>query len=320
MNRNSVIRSGNKQGLELTRIFVKVVECGGFSRAADTLKLPKSTVSKAVARLERDLDVKLLVRTTRTVAPTAAGRAYFDQCAGPVASLELAQRAITGRDRDVGGLVRLTAPEDYGAQIVSPAIADLVARYPRLSFDVRYTDQVVDLVREGFDLAVRLGELRASRLYARRLGESTLIAVASPSYMQSAPRLRRPSDLSAHSCLTIAAGGTEWALRSSRELVRLRVEPRVVCNQMTSLIQMTSRGAGVALVPSFLCRAEVASGELVHVLPAWSRPGMTVSIAAPLPTSASARQKVVIEHLAAAIRRSLGATSIRPASRAGPKR
>lgn len=234
----------------------------------------RSTVSKAVSRLERELDVKLLVRTTRTVAPTAAGRAYFDECAGPVATLDLAQRAITGRDRDVAGFVRLTAPEDYGAQIVSPAIAELVARYPRLSFEVRYTDQVLDLVRDGFDLAVRLGTLRASRLYARRLGESTLIAVASPSYIESAPRLRKPSDLNAHRCLAIAAGGSEWALRSRRALVRLRLEPRVVCNQMTSLIQMATRGAGIALVPSFLCRAEISSGSSFTccprgVVPAW---------------------------------------------------
>lgn len=307
MSGNAVVRSGNKIGLELVRIFVKVVDCGSFSRAADVLALPKSTVSKAIARLERELDVTLLVRTTRTLSPTAAGRAYFEECRAAISTLELAQRTVAGRDREVAGLVRLTSPEDYGAHVVSPALAELVRRHPALSFDVRYTDQVLDLVRDGFDLAVRLGRLRTSNLYARRLGESTLIAVASPSYLQGAKRLRTPAELRAHALLSIAAEGAFWSLRSGRETFRLQLEPRVVCNQMSSLIQMATRGAGVALVPSFLCRDELSSGQLVRVLPAWSRPGMNVSIVAPLPASASARQKIVIDHLAAAIQRALTA-------------
>ena len=232
-----------------------------FLARSDTLKLPKSTVSKAVARLERELDVKLprpddahrrsdrrgprLLRAVRRARRDPRSRAASDHRSRP----------RRGRARPTHGA------EDYGAQIVSPAIAELVARYPRLSFEVRYTDQVLDLVREGFDLAVRLGKLRASRLYARRLGESTLIAVASPSYIASAPppteavRLER-----AHVASRSPREAREWTLRSPRELVRLRLEPRVVCNQMTSLIQMATRGAGVALVPSFLCRTETLVG------------------------------------------------------------
>jgi len=305
MKGTSVFRSGNKQGLELTRIFVKVVEHGGFSRAAGALKLPKSTVSKAITRLERELDVKLLVRTTRAVAPTLAGRAYYEQCAEPIAALEVAQRTIASSDHEVAGHLRITAPEDYGTHVVSPAISELVTRYPKLTFELRYTDQVIDLVREGFDLALRLGELPASRLYARRLGVSTLIAVASPAYLDHASRLRQPAELVAHSCLSIAAGPKEWVLRSPRKRARVLVQPRVVANQMSSLIELAVHGAGVALVPAFLCRSELTSGQLVRVLPAWSRAGMQVSMVAPLPSSASARQRVVMDHLAAAIARLL---------------
>ncbi|NUP12827.1 MAG: LysR family transcriptional regulator [Polyangiaceae bacterium] len=307
MKRRTVFRSGNKVGLELTRIFVKVVERGSFSRAAETLRLPKSTVSKSIARLERELDVKLLVRTTRAVAPTAAGRAYFDQCAGPIEALDLAHKSIASRDREVSGHLRITAPEDYGAHVVSPAIAELVVHYPGLSFEVRYTDEVVDLVRDGFDLAIRLGKLKASRLYARRLGESSLIAVASPAYLEQAPPLLRPADLLNHACLSITAGAADWTLLGPRGRVRVPVQSRILCNQMSSLVQMATRGAGVALVPSFLCRAEIEAGQLVRALPAWGRPGMQVSLAAPLPSSASARLKVVMDHLSAAIPRALSA-------------
>jgi len=305
MKRTTVFRSGNKQGLELTRIFVKVVERGGFSRAAEALRLPKSTVSKAVARLERALDVKLLVRTTRAVVPTSAGRSYYEQCAGPIAALDLAHRAITGRDREVAGHLRITAPEDYGAEVVDPAIAELVTRHPLLTFELRYTDEVLDLVRDGFDLAVRLGKLRESRFYARRLGESTRIAVAAPNYIERAPKIRRPMDLLAHACLTIAAGPRDWTLRSPRGRARVPVRPRIVCNQMTNLVRMTLRGAGIALVPSFLCRSALASGALVRVLPTWSYPGRPVSLVAPLPSSTSARQKIVMDYLADAIPRAL---------------
>ena len=287
--------------LELTRIFVKVIECGGFSRAAAALQLPKSSVSKAIARLEQRLATKLLVRTTRAVTATAAGRAYHEQCAAHIAALDRARSTIAGRDRAVAGRMRITAPEDLGAHIISPAIAELASVHPQLSFELRYTDEVLDLVRDGFDLAIRLGTLRASRLYAKRLGESTLVAVASPAYLEQAPRIRRPEELTKHACLSINLASSHWRLSGPRGRVRVPIEPRVTCNQMSSLLALALRGAGIAMVPMFLCRGELAVGRLVRVLPGWTRPGLAVSMVSPLPSSSSARLKVVTDHLATVI-------------------
>lgn len=291
--------------LEQTRIFVKVVQTGGFSRAAELLKLPKSSVSKAVARLERESGTRLLLRTTRALAPTDAGRAYYERCTPALAALEDAQRALAGQDLSLSGHVRITAPEDLGAQVISPLIADLAKAHPSLSFELRYTDVVLDLVRDGYDVAIRIGKLPASRLFAKKLGETTLVAVAAPAYVQCAPRIRRPADLVAHPCLAISADGPRWTLRRGRETVRLEIRPRILCNQMTSLLSMAVRGAGVALVPAFLCRAEIQSGRLVRLLPRWTRSGVPVSITSPLGSSSSVRLRLVMDQLAAAVSRAL---------------
>lgn len=287
--------------LELTRIFVAVVDRGGFSRAATALRVPKSTVSKAIARLETTLGTRLLARTTRFVAPTAEGATYYRLCAPAIAALDDASRAIADRDSALTGVVRLTAPEDLGAHVISPVIADLAISYPALSFDLRYTDAVLDLVRDEIDLAVRLGPLRDAQLYARKLGESTLIPVAAPSYLRRAAPLRRPEELACHACLSITRHEPSWPLRNGRERVELAVRSTIVCNQMSSLLAMATRGAGVALLPAFLCRGELAEGQLVRVLPGWSRPGLQVSLVSSRPVSSSARIKLVADRLAVAI-------------------
>lgn len=289
--------------LDLTRIFVKVVQLTSFSKAAQLLGLPKSTVSKAVSRLESMTGTTLLVRTTRSLTLTAAGRAFYETCLGPIQQIEDAMKSLDGSDSLLTGKIRLTAPEDLGSQVIAPSIARLTQKHPGLSFELHYTDEIVDLVRDGFDLAVRIGPLRESRLKAKKLGEIHLIAVASETYLKSHPKIRTPQDLEQHDCLSINAvsESAKWYLKSKKESAQLNVRPRIVSNQMTSLLKMAGAGAGVALVPSYLCIREMESGELLRVLPGWRSPGFNVSLISPLASTSSARLKMASDQIGSAV-------------------
>jgi len=294
--------------IELSRLFVKVVQFGSFSRAAESLRLPKSTVSKAISRLERETGTKLLIRTTRSLRLTAAGQAFFDTCLGPIQTLEEAQKSLYGQDQILSGVVRLTAPEDLGNEVLAPAIGELARRHPGLSFELLCTDKVVDLVRDGFDFAIRLGRLRASGLKAKKIGELILVPVASPGYLKSKPKIHRPADLAkGQECLSLSIGSAaaRWVLRSGRGTETIAVRPRISSNQMSSLLRAARAGAGVALVPSFLCRSDLDKGRLVRVLPDWSSPGLNVSLVSPLVSTSTARLKITSDMLVEVVRHAL---------------
>ena len=170
--------------LEETKIFAKVIEFGSFSKAADALKLPKSSVSRAVSALESQTGTRLLLRTTRQLTLTSAGRAFYETTLGPLQSLDDALKSLNGRESLLQGTVRITGPEDLGRFIISPSLTDLARAYPGLKFDLKYTNDIVDLIAEGFDIAVRLGPLKQNSFKATRIGEVKLIFVASPIYLK----------------------------------------------------------------------------------------------------------------------------------------
>jgi DNA-binding transcriptional LysR family regulator len=290
--------------LELSRIFVKVVQYASFTKAAESLKIPKSTVSKSISRLERETGTKLLIRSTRNVTATQAGRTFYEASIGPLAELEDAQKALQGSDSLLTGTVRITAPEDLGTFLIAPAIAKLSIRHPRLRFELRYTDTVIDLIQEGFDLAIRLGNINDSGLKLKRAGEVSLFTVASPAYLEGKTKIKAPRDLSEHSCLTLGLDelAKSWNLRSKERTVRVPIQARVTSNQMSSLVQLALSGAGIALVPSYICAPYLKRGELVRVLPEWRNAGWPISILSPLAPSASARLKVTVEQITADLR------------------
>ena len=179
--------------IELIRIFVKVVQQSSFSRAAEILKVPKSTVSKAITRLEYETGAKLLLRTTRSLTLTAVGRAFYETCMGPIQTLEEAQKSLNGNESILTGLVRVTAPEDLGIEIIAPTIGELSRKHPLLNFELNYTDDIVDLIKEGFDIAIRIGKLPESSLKVKRIGEIQIIPVASPKYLKNASKIFNPN-------------------------------------------------------------------------------------------------------------------------------
>jgi DNA-binding transcriptional LysR family regulator len=289
--------------LESTRIFVKVIQYGSFSKAAEALRLPKSTVSRTVSRLEGELKTRLIIRTTRSLALTSAGRNFFESSLGPIQALEDARKALQGGDQVLSGTIRLTAPEDLGAHVITPIVGKLSLEYPGISFELNYTDEVVDLVKEGIDVAIRIGKLNPSRFKVKKLGQVQLIPVASPLYLQKKEKIRQPQDLTSHSCLTYfpEAARVRWELKSKTKGLGVLIQPRIVSNQMSSLLEMAVQGVGVALVPQYLCRARLNSGELVRVLPDWAGEGLPVSSVYPLGSHSSSRMKLISERLNSAI-------------------
>jgi len=300
--------NGAAMNLDLIRIFVKVVQNGSFSKAAEILNLPKSTISKAVSKMERESGTKLIVRTTRSLSLTAAGRAFYETSLGPIQVLEDAQKSLDGGDSLLSGLVKITAPEDLGSYVIAPAIAKLIIRHPKLSFELRYTNELVDLVKDGFDIAIRIGKLSESSFKVKRAGDVVLIAVASPKYLSGKEKIRQPKDLEKFDCLTLS--GQEyrrWKLKSNKGLAHVNINARTSSNQMSSLLKMAVADSGIALVPNYLCESELESGKLVRVLPEWSSAGLPVSVISPLSSSTSARLKMTIDEVYSALQETLSA-------------
>jgi DNA-binding transcriptional LysR family regulator len=293
--------------IELVQMFVQVVKSGGFSKAAQVLKVPKSTVSKAVSKLEKDTGVKLLLRTTRSQTLTAEGRGFYDACVGAVESIENAHKSLYGNENLLTGTIKLTAPEDIGTEVIAPAAAVLSQKYPGLSFQLIYTNDILDLVRDGYDLAVRIGKLSESSLKSKKIGEVKLILVASPQYLKNRDKISEPEDLKEHDCLTMSLKSewTLWHLKSSSGSAQVNVKSRLASNQMTSLLRGAEAGAGIALVPSYLAQAHLKSKKLVTVLPQWSTSGMPVSMVSPLPFSSSARLRITTDYLFSEIQKAL---------------
>jgi DNA-binding transcriptional LysR family regulator len=248
------------------RVFVAVAEARSFTAAASRLRMPKSSVSREISRLEADTGVRLLHRTTRQVTPTSAGQALLERVGPLLAGLE---QAVTEARQQVepAGLLRVTAPVDLGAALLAGIVARFVARYPDVRVEARLTNQVVDLVAEGIDVALRVStdQLRDSSLTARRLGNLALDLFASPRYLARRGTPRAVEDLAEHD--VVAFPGDERA--------------RIVADDMFFVREALRGGAGIGLLPSFLAEEDLESGALVRVLPELSRRTGTVWFVTP---------------------------------------
>lgn len=293
--------------LEQTRLFVKVVQYGGFTKAGAALRIPKSTISKAVTKLEKETGSKLLVRNTRNQTLTAAGRLFYETCLGPIQTLEEAKKSLHGKDNIISGKVKITAPEDIGIHIIAPIVAKMCLKYSMLTFELEYSNELIDLVREGFDLAVRIGELDESSLKQRKIGYIEMIPVASPGYVKAKGKVSSPKELESLDCLALSndPSSDEWALKKEKQLIRVKVVPRVLCNQMSTLIRIAEAGGGVAFVPKYLCYKKITEGKLVHVLPEWRHIGYLVSMVSPLSMSSLSKLNLVANEIVEALREDL---------------
>lgn len=288
------------QSLEDVLAFVRVVETGGFSRAAERLGLSKSIISRRVARLEADLGVRLLNRTTRGISPTEAGLEFKMRCAEILSQLEAARDAVTCRERDVAGTLRLAVPLSFGIARLAPAIAAFAAENPRVSIDLSFSDRFVDLVAEGFDAALRIGILPDASLMARRLGSIQSLLVASPAYLARHGAPEKPQALAHHDCLIYSAGSRDtWQFRSGRKWLSFRPQGRFRADNGEVLRAAALAGLGIAALPDFLVDEALADGTLVRLLEAYPMPEAGIHLLRPAGGPASARLSALSDHLAA---------------------
>jgi DNA-binding transcriptional LysR family regulator len=255
--------------------FTAVVDSGSFTAAAERLGLTKAMVSQHVSRLEAELGVTLLARTTRKVTPTEAGAAFYADCVRVLQDMEAALARLGGRAETPSGLLRITASEDYGAAVVVPALSAFMGKFPQVRVEMVGTDQVVDLVAGGFDLAIRTGWVREPSLRATQLGSFEQIVVASPAYLRKHGTPRRPEDLATHHWIAFSILRTPytWTFTPQRGAPRtVRVSATVSTNGTTALRAFLRAGAGVSVLPDYMLDADVKAAKLVPLLSGWKLP------------------------------------------------
>lgn len=278
-------------------VFAKVAQAGSFVGAARELGMPKSTVSRKVAELETRLGARLLQRTTRKLSLTDAGQAYYRHAARIVEEIEQAERAVTLMEQAPRGLLRLTIPLNFG--FLAPMVATFMQRYPEVRLELVGADRVVDLVEEGFDLAVRAGALRDSSLIARPFGELRHFLVASPEFLRHAGTPRAPRDLSRFDCLVFGAGAgrTTWHLTQDGVTEAVRVRRRLLVNDLDFLQEATRAGLGIATMPLFRCIDDLRARRLRRVLPEWRTPSVPLHAVYPSTRHLSPKVKAFVDHL-----------------------
>ena len=257
--------------LSAMAVFARVVEEGSFSHAARGLGLSKSAVSKQVGRLEDRLGVRLLNRTTRQLSLTEAGTAFYEHCRQLVADAEAAESAVTHLAAAPRGTLRVNAPMSFGQLHVAPALPDFLAAYPELSVEMHLSDRTVDLIEEGFDLAIRIGQLRDSSLIARRLAPMHRVVCAAPAYLDARGRPSHPRDLQNHECLIYSylSSGREWRFQGAEGELRVAVHGRLEVNNGDALLAAARQGFGVVMLPTFLAAGDLKAGRLEPILQDW---------------------------------------------------
>ncbi len=289
-------------------VFARVVQTGSFTAAARSLKMPKSTVSRKVSDLEERMGAQLLQRTTRALRLTDVGHAYYEHCARAVAEAEAAELAVTRMQATPHGLLRVTTPLAFG--FVGPIVARFLRQYPEVQVDMVCTDRTVDLMEEGFDLAVRAGRLADSTLMVRKVGQVERLVVAAPSYLQERGTPKTPRDLEKHDCLLFGAGreGHTWVLSSGGKTVEVPIQARLVLNEPDMLRAVTMAGAGISLLPNLYPSEDLATGRLRRVLPEWSSTGAPVHAVYPGNRHHSPKVMAFVDFLMAHWPRAPGAT------------
>lgn len=259
--------------------FVRVVDLGGFTDAARKLGLSKSAVSKHVASLEERLGARLLNRTTRRVSPTDIGLAFYDRAIRVLAEAAEADAMVSAMQDTPRGELRVSAPVSFGTRALAPAVSSFLREYPDISVHMVLDDRFVELVAEGFDLAIRIGELPDSTLRARKLMDVQLHVVASPAYLEARGRPRTLAELAEHELLHYSnlSTGNYWRLNTPTGQERqIRAVGRLTVNNGDALRQAAEDGLGIALVPDFILEDALETGALVELLPETRRPPLGV--------------------------------------------
>jgi len=286
--------------LTAVRAFVRVVEAGSFSKAADSLELPRNTVTKLVQSLEAHLRVKLLNRTTRQVSTTSDGAIYFDRMVRLLEDWYEAESELSSGQQHPHGRLRLDMGAGMASQLIIPALADFRGRYPEIQLDIGVSDRPLDLVSERIDCVIRAGEIKDPSLIARHVGDMPFVICAAPSYLATHGAPQNPEDLNDNHTLIryFYSGSTRqlpFILASEAGKVSVEGKYFVSVNESNALLAAAVAGLGVAAGPAFMLQPRVESGDLVALLPSWSPPPVPLHVVFPANRHMNVRTRVFVD-------------------------
>lgn len=287
--------------LEAWAIFAKVAETGSFAKAAAELAISQPTVSKALTRLESRLKTTLFHRTSRRMSLTASGQASLERATRILSEGEAVEAEVTEQSKNLRGPIRIAAPMSFGVSHLAPALPAFMALHPDVAPDLHFSDELIDMVADGFDVALRISTLPDSSLLARRLCTVRLLLVGAPSYFEKHGRPVHPRDLATHRALRYvhARAGEAWRFRHPQHGDFAQVVPgNLRANNAEALVPALRAGLGLALQPEFLAWQDLQSGVLQTVLDDWQVPSIALHIVTPPGRARPARVQALIEFLA----------------------
>jgi len=285
--------------------FVRVAELGGFTKAANALQLPKTTVSDLVQSLEEHLGVRLLQRTTRRVSVTPDGAAFFERCAPILAELDDAEASLTQGRVVPKGRLRVDLPGAFARHFVIPRLPQFLARYPELRMELGMGLRPVHLVEEGVDCVVRIGVQPDSSLVARRIGTVKFICCASPAYLQEHGVPRSPEDLANHRCVNLMSNRTgrvaDWQFVRDGQRLELTLDGVLAVNEHDAYVLAGLMSLGIVKIASYAAHPHLESGKLVQVLADWTAEELPISVMYPQSRHVPAKLRVFVEWVSALI-------------------
>lgn len=286
--------------LQALRVFTQVVESKSFVRAAERLELSTTAVSRYVAELEGHLQSRLLQRTTRRISLTETGRAFYDRCVQILAEIDEAEREAAQQAAEPRGTIRLTTSVNFGMHQLTPTIASFLGRHPHVKFDVSLSDRIVDIVEEGFDLAIRIGATGGENVVARKLGEARVVVCASPDYLDKHGSPTSPEDLVRHNCLTYEyAMPDAWTFRDRAGRSRtVHVAGNLNSNNGDLLAAAAAQGLGITLEPDFIVASELKQRKLLPLLKSFEVPAIPIYAVYPSRRFLPAKVRLFVDFLA----------------------
>lgn len=263
--------------------FLKIVEAGSISKAAKVLQVPKSKLSRNLALLESDLGVQLIYRTTRQFQLTASGRKFYRRAKLAMDEVLGALLEAASSSGSLSGTIRLTAPEDLGTYVITGIIDQFKIQYPDVKFNLLFTNQVLDLVKDRIDIAVRIGRLKDSSMISRTSGGIDFIFVTSRKYLDEIAESISIEDLTSLKTVAFVSGNqtAQWNATSARERRTIKVKPHMTFDHFVALREMVVLGHGIGFMPRYLCERDLAEGRLVHILKSWGSDTQPIQVLVP---------------------------------------
>ncbi|WP_302482038.1 LysR family transcriptional regulator [uncultured Haemophilus sp.] len=286
--------------LNAISVFCKVIETQSFTQAANQQNISVAMASKLVSQLEEHLKTRLLQRTTRKIVPTEAGMLYYQRCQAILLDLSEADSSISNMATSLQGNLLISVPRDFGLLYISPNLPKFIELHPNLHVEIEFEDKRVDLVAEGYDLALRIGYMQDSSLVARKISSSPMHFVASPSYLEARGTPLTPDDLEYHQGLLYKSSLNQvhWQSTKANQIQRYKIQSKVVSNNGMALLEMTKAGLGISNSPSFFVKDALASGELVEILSEYQQKPLDIYVVYPNRRHLPAKVRAFIEFLA----------------------